>query len=219
MGDERRRTPRRGREATTAAILDAAQELFSERGYHAASVREIAERAGVTHALVHQYVGRKSDVFRSVLTRNESFIASVAPDNPDLIESAGLMLRRGLAEKGRIQGRLVARSALNGLRYDRTTGRFEATERLVELAVQAAATAPPAERAEKDLDPRLVVAAFVSLFIGWVSAESWIRPATGLEDMDDAELTDQLVQLTRAMLKENVPGAGTGHDGPQRDEA
>ena len=129
------------------------------------------------------------------------------------------MLRQGLAAKGRIQGRLVARSALNGLRYDRTTGRFEATERLVELAVQAAASASPAERAEKDLDPRLVVAAFVSLFIGWVSAESWIRPATGLEDMDDAELIDQLVQLTRAMLKENVPGAGAGHDGPQRDEA
>ena len=185
---EREGKKRRGREATTTAILDVAQELFSERGYHSVSVREIAERAGVSHALVHQYVGRKSDIFRAVLSRNESFIASVAPDNPDLIESgAGLMLRQGLTEKGRIQGRLVARSALNGLRYDRTTGRFEATERLVELAVQAATSTSPAERAGKDLDPRLVVAAFVSLFIGWVSAESWIRPATGLEDMDDAE--------------------------------
>lgn len=212
---EREGKKRRGREATTTAILDVAQELFSERGYHAVSVREIAERAGVTHALVHQYVGRKADIFRAVLSRNESFIASAAPDNPDLLESSGLMLRQGLAAKGRIQGRLVARSALNGLRYDRTTGRFEATERLVELAVQAATSASPAERAGKDLDPRLVVAAFVSLFIGWVSAESWIRPATGLEDMDDAELIDQLVQLTRGMLKENVPGAS--HDDAQRD--
>ena len=101
----------------------------------------------------------------------------------------------------------MARSALNGLRYDRTTGRFEATERLVELAVRAAASASPAERAGKDLDPRLVVAGFVALFIGWVATESWLRPATGLEDMDDAELIDQLVQLTRWMLMENVPGA------------
>ena len=210
MSDAGGRKRRRGRKATTEAILDAAQELFAARGYHAVSVRDIAERAGVTHALVHQYVGSKADVFRAVLSRNESFIASAAPDNPDLLESAALMLRQGLTEKGRIQPRLVARSALNGLRYDRTTGRFEATERLVELAVQAAASASPAERAGKDLDPRLVVAGFVALYIGWVAAESWILPAAGLEDMDDAELMDQLVQLTLGMLKENVPGAARG---------
>ena len=210
MSDEGGRKRRRGRKATTEAILDAAQELFAERGYHAVSVRDIAEQADVTHALVHQYVGHKADIFRAVLSRNESYIASAAPDNPDLLESAGLMLRQGLAEKGRIQGRLVARSALNGLRYDRTAGRFEATERLVELAVQAASSASPAERAGKDLDPRLVVAGLVALYIGWVAAGSWIRPATGLEDMDDAEVVDQLVQLTRGMLKDNVPGAALG---------
>ncbi|MEI6452861.1 MAG: helix-turn-helix domain-containing protein, partial [Actinomycetes bacterium] len=50
---------RRGRDATTAAILDAAEELFHERGYGAVTVRDIAEQAGVSHALVHQYAGSK----------------------------------------------------------------------------------------------------------------------------------------------------------------
>lgn len=210
MSDERQGKPRRGREATTGAILDAAQELLSERGYHAVAVRDIAKCAGVSHALVHQYVGSKEDIFRAVLSRNESVIASAASDNPDLLESAGLMLRQGLAEKGRIQGRLVARSALNGLRYDRTSGRFEATERLVELALQAAASASPAERAGNDLDPRLVVAGVVALYIGWAAAESWIRPAAGLGEMDDAEILDQLEQLICGMLRDNVPGAAQG---------
>ena len=217
MSDHRQGKRRRGREATTGAILEAAQELFSERGDHAVSVREIAEHAGVTHALVHQYVGRKADIFRTVLARNEKTILAAAPGNPDLLESAGLMLRQGLTEKGRVQPRLVARSALSGLRYDRTSGRFEATERLVELALQAAASASPAERAGKDLDPRLVVAGVVALYIGWVATESWLRPATGLEDMGHAELADQLVQLTRGMLKDNVPGAA--HSDAQGDTA
>ena len=49
----------RGREATTVAILDAAEELFSVHGFSAVTVRDIAECAGVSHALVHRYLGSK----------------------------------------------------------------------------------------------------------------------------------------------------------------
>ena len=144
MADKRKKKQtRRGREATTAAILDAAEELFSAHGYNAVAVRDIAERAGVSHPIVHTYVGSKADVLRAVLARDEGLIASAAPANPDLIESASLMLRHGLGQDGLAYLRLVARAALDGLPYDRTTGRFEGTERLIELAEQAAASAPP----------------------------------------------------------------------------
>jgi AcrR family transcriptional regulator len=43
-------------------ILGAATELFGKRGYHATTVREIAERAGVSTGLVYQYFGDKEDV-------------------------------------------------------------------------------------------------------------------------------------------------------------
>ena len=206
MGDKRRRTRRRGREVTTGVILDAAQELFSVRGYSAVTVRDIAARAGVSHALVHTYVGSKADIFRAALARNEGLILSAAPDNPDLLESMSLLLRQGLEGPGRTHARLIVRSALNGLSYDRTTGRFVATERLIELAQHAAASASPAERAEKDLDARLVVACVVSLFLGWAAAESWVRPAVGLLDMDDAELMDGIERVVLDMLSGNVAG-------------
>ena len=61
--------PGRGREATTAAILDAAEELFSADGFEAVTVRAIAESAGVSHALVHRYLGSKAEIFRAVLSR------------------------------------------------------------------------------------------------------------------------------------------------------
>jgi AcrR family transcriptional regulator len=199
---------RRGRDATTAAILDAAEELFSVRGYAAVTVRDIAEHAGISHPLVHQYVGSKADVLRAVLARNESLLVSAAPDNPDLLESTRLILRNGLEQSGRAHARLLMRSALDDVPYERSAGRFAAIERLIMLAQRVAAAASPTERAEKDLDPRLVVACVGSLFLGWVSGESWMRPAAGLADMDDAELANGLERVLLGILKDHVPGAG-----------
>jgi TetR/AcrR family transcriptional regulator, repressor for neighboring sulfatase len=211
---QKKKQKRRGREATTAAILDAAEELFSTCGYDAVAVRDIAERAGVSHPIVHTYVGSKAEVLRAVLARDEGLIATAAPANPDLIDSASLMFRHGLGEDGVTYLRLVVRSALDGLPYDRTPGRFEGTERLIELAEQAAASAPPVERTGKDLEPRLVIAAAVALFLGWAAAESWIRPAAGLQDMDDAELIEGLERVVVGILRENV--SGVARDGSSR---
>jgi AcrR family transcriptional regulator len=207
MRDEGEKGQRRGRRATTAAILDAAQELFSARGYNAVSVREIAERAGVTHALVHQYLGGKADLLRAVLTRNESAMLAAAAEDPDLMKTTSLMLRHGLTDS-RSYLRLVVRSAMGGMPYDRTSGRFEATERLVELATQVAASATPAERAAKPLDPRLVIACVVTLTLGWAATQSWVLPATGLADLEESEGIDGLEQVMLGILRDNLPGLG-----------
>jgi AcrR family transcriptional regulator len=207
MRDEGETRRRRGRRATTAAILDAAQELFSARGYNAVSVREIAERAGVTHALVHQYLGGKADLLRAVLTRNESAMLAASAEDPDLMKTTSLMLRHGLTDS-RSYLRLVVRSAMGGTPFDRTSGRFEATERLVELATQVAASATPAERAAKPLDPRLVIACVVTLTLGWAATESWVLPATGLDDLDESEGIDGLEQVMLGILRDNLPGLG-----------
>ena len=54
MADEEHQHGRHGREATTAAILAAAEQLLSTQGFTAVTVRAIAQRAGVSHALVHR---------------------------------------------------------------------------------------------------------------------------------------------------------------------
>ncbi|WP_107657791.1 TetR/AcrR family transcriptional regulator [Nocardia suismassiliense] len=53
--------------ATSAAILTAAQELFAERGYERATVRDIATRAGVNQALLFRYFGNKDELFRAAI--------------------------------------------------------------------------------------------------------------------------------------------------------
>lgn len=51
-------------------ILDAAAEVFAERGYGGAGVDEIARRAGVNKAMLYYHVGDKAALFREVVTSN-----------------------------------------------------------------------------------------------------------------------------------------------------
>ncbi len=50
-------------------ILDAAEGLFAERGYGAATTREIAERAGIGKRMLFYYFANKEAVYRAVLER------------------------------------------------------------------------------------------------------------------------------------------------------
>lgn len=43
-------------------ILQAAVELYGKQGYHVTTIREVAERAGVSVGLIYQYVQDKEDV-------------------------------------------------------------------------------------------------------------------------------------------------------------
>ncbi len=61
-----RRLPRAVREQQ---MLDAAVRVFSQRGFHAASVDEIAEAAGISKPMVYAYLGTKEELFTACLHR------------------------------------------------------------------------------------------------------------------------------------------------------
>jgi AcrR family transcriptional regulator len=54
--------PVRQRGVTPERILDVALELFNEQGYEKTSLREIAERLGVTKAALYYHFERKEDI-------------------------------------------------------------------------------------------------------------------------------------------------------------
>jgi AcrR family transcriptional regulator len=62
----RRRTVEGDRTDRRQAILLAAEKLFAQRGYHAVTIRQIAEEAAVPLALVGYYFGQKHELFAAI---------------------------------------------------------------------------------------------------------------------------------------------------------
>jgi AcrR family transcriptional regulator len=79
---KRRYDTSRRREAaarTRAAILDAAQRLFTERGYTATPMAAIAEQAGVALDTVYTSVGRKPELARLLIETAISGTSAAVP--------------------------------------------------------------------------------------------------------------------------------------------
>lgn len=79
-----KRLPRAVREQQ---MLDAAVRVFSRRGYHAASMDEIAEDAGISKPMVYAYLGTKEELFVACLHREgtrlmEAIASAAVPDLP-----------------------------------------------------------------------------------------------------------------------------------------
>lgn len=69
---------------TESLILEAACQVFLDKGLEGARMQEIADRAGINKALLHYYFRTKEKLFERVF---ESVIASVFPQVLHLIGS------------------------------------------------------------------------------------------------------------------------------------
>lgn len=72
-------------EQTQLRILDAAYALFMEQGYHGTSMRQIAERAGITMGGVYNHFASKEEIWTAVLIDRHPYRAVV----PLLREASG----------------------------------------------------------------------------------------------------------------------------------
>jgi AcrR family transcriptional regulator len=68
--------PRAGRSRDAAAskesLLQAAQELFGQRGFERTTIRDIGERAGVDAALIARYFGSKADLYFAAVAAEDA---------------------------------------------------------------------------------------------------------------------------------------------------
>lgn len=65
----KRQTKAEKRAATTEQILDVAEYLFSRHGLHGVTLKDVAERVGVHHTLLHYYFDDKQKLFDAVFAR------------------------------------------------------------------------------------------------------------------------------------------------------
>src|SRR5262245_6031194 len=95
------------RQPTKDRLIAAASELFAERGFHATTIRDIAERAGANVAAGNYHYGSKKALYREVL-------------RAQFAEIRAELSRRGVAPSAAALARL-GRAQLEALLRDRLT--------------------------------------------------------------------------------------------------
>jgi AcrR family transcriptional regulator len=184
----RRRRPF-GRDEVVAAIQAAAIELLAEHGPRELTVRAIAARAGVNHALVHRHFGTKDDLIRTVLASESAAIAEAAGAR----QGTAAML--GLLEEHRGYFRALARAVLDS-------------------PTALAGTAMPAATAflrlvgEPDERTRGAAAAAGALALGWLVFGEHLAAGLGAGSPDTlrAPVVAAIESLTRPRAGSRRPG-------------
>lgn len=59
----------RAREESIERILDAAEQLFAEFGYHGVTLKDVAKRVGVSATLIHYHFNGKESIYEAVWAR------------------------------------------------------------------------------------------------------------------------------------------------------
>jgi len=67
-----RRSKAQQRAESLEHILDAAEYLFSQHGFHGVTLRDVAQRVGIHTTLLHYYFKDKQDLFQAVFKRRAS---------------------------------------------------------------------------------------------------------------------------------------------------
>jgi AcrR family transcriptional regulator len=104
-------------EERRAAILASALTVFSARGYHPASIDDIAREAGISKALIYEHFSSKFDLYADLLedhadelfARLAGAVAEVESGAPRL--AAGLAAFFGFVEERRDAWRMLFREA------------------------------------------------------------------------------------------------------------
>jgi TetR/AcrR family transcriptional regulator, repressor for neighboring sulfatase len=90
-----------------AAVQAAAVELLAEHGPRDVTMRRVAERAGVNHALIHRHYGTKDALIRAVVTEQSRQLAERAAALPRGDVAAALQLLREHEGYWRVLARVV----------------------------------------------------------------------------------------------------------------
>jgi AcrR family transcriptional regulator len=193
-----------------AQLLDAANEVFTSRGYHAAAMDDIAEVAGVSKPVLYQHFSSKLDLYLALLDSSCERLVDVVrdalastDDNADRVVATVAAFYEFVSSASG-EFRFVFESDL--------TGDGAVQERLWrvnnEIAdaiadVIAEDTALPAE------ESKLLAISLVG--IAQVSARYWVSPDTGKIPLDEAK------QLVSSLAWRGISGFPlTEHGGNAR---
>lgn len=186
------------RTARRAQLLSVALDVFVEYGYHAASMDEIADRAGVSKPVLYQHFPGKLDLYLALL---ETSVDSVIDGVRSALASTHDNRRRVQATMELWYDYVADRRAAFRLVFEADLSSDPRVRELVERVTQESAAAVAQVIREDTNLPQaashLLATGLVG--IGHVSARNWMS--------SDSELTrDEAIQLAAGLAWRGISG-------------
>jgi TetR/AcrR family transcriptional regulator, repressor for neighboring sulfatase len=181
-----------------AAVQAAAVELLADRGPREMTVRDVAERAGVNHALIHRHFGTKDALIRTVVAEQSRELADRAGALARADATAMLALLQDHAAYWRVLARIV----------------LDAPTMLADLQLPAAVATLGliTGGAAADEDTRVGAAVAASTTLGWLVFGPHLATVLGLTDQ--AAFDARIGQAVRAAVRTQVRTRRDGPAGP-----
>jgi AcrR family transcriptional regulator len=199
--------PRRRGEVTAERILDAAEELFAERGYVGATLRDVAAQVGLRNPSLYNHFPNKESLYAAVLERG---IGPVLAALSKFVEAGEETYQDSSQVVARIMELLAQRPNLPRLILHETlSGGQRLTPMLRDWiaptfarAHQMAEATSSGKRWEPDQIPLLVLAIY-HMVLGYFTTAPFYKELNGEDLMSSSALARQthfLGQVVEALL-------------------
>ncbi len=170
-----------GRAEVAAAVLDAAAELFAERGPAATTIREVAARSKVNHGLIFRHFGAKDRLVGAVLDHLAGQITALVDAGAPRDELEQALVRHT---------RVMARAILDGYPVGELQSSFPNLALLLDQLRPNFAD---------DTAARLTVANIVALQLGWYLFRPFLQRALELDEVGEDDLRGSIRTAMAAM--------------------
>ena len=173
-GYRRGRVPRAVR---AEQLLDLAERLFAERGFHAASMDELARRAGVSKPVIYDHFGSKEQLFATCVRRTGEVLADRVAravreesDPRARLRAGSIAYFRFLEEQFQAWVVLFADEEVRDARFAAEASRIRRrqSDLMISLMAESAATAPGHKgQARLEAMTLAIAGAYESLSLWW----------------------------------------------------
>lgn len=165
-------------EQTRQDVLDAALKVFGEKGYAAATLNEIATRAGVTRGAIYWHFKNKAELYNTLLKKAASISAQVVEaaageggELPEILERVFVRLLQAVEDdpmlRATLELELFKTAQLSELAESKKQ-RLKAGEQLVAGIAEVMRSGVQQGFLNEDLDPLLMARAFVGFQNGMI---------------------------------------------------
>ncbi|HEX6992423.1 MAG TPA: CerR family C-terminal domain-containing protein [Gemmatimonadales bacterium] len=169
--------PRRAAPHPPSLILDAAEQLFAERGFRAATIQELGKASGLSPALIYYYYRDKGGLYEAVIGRIIETMVGTALSRAPADADPAVALRAIVEVQGQIflerphVARLIARELVDYEGQHAQKAVRETLTRLFQRLSGLIASAQKTGRFRADLDPAFAAVSVVSQ-VAWFAVAS-----------------------------------------------